>query len=385
MRRVLTWAVILIAAAAGALALAGWYLSDELLRTGPQDGPEAEVPLAEVDPDRGLVRLAADAGELTELRTVGLVTDGALLLLHGPPQDDPADDTTERRADLLDGSWPEAGELAHLAVDTFAGSPDATLGIPLETVGVPSELGDLPAWRVVPPGAASEDTWTVIVNGTGSTRAEGNRLLPTLRRLRLPSLSISLRNSPDAPATPDGLNRFGTTEWRDLQAALDHLDEVEDARRFVLVGLGQGAASALEFLRRSDDADAVDAAVLISPLVSLDAVWANQIRDRGLPEPMVAPLLETTRRISQLRAELPRDAAEHLQDLDELPAELPMLVTHGEADAVFPVEPTRELAEGLGEQVAYEEYRSVGHLQEWNADPERFEEDLYTFLDRVVR
>lgn len=385
MRRVLTWAVILSTVAAGVLALAGWYLSDELLRTGPSGGHEADIPLADVDPERGLVRLAADAGELTELQTVGLVTDGALLVLHGPAEDDPDDGTTERRAELLDGAWPQAGELAHLAVDTFAGAPDATLGIPLESVTVASETGELPAWRVMPPGAASEDTWTVIVTGAGSTRAEGNRLLPTLRRLRLPSLSISVRNAPDAPSTPDGFNRYGATEWRDLQAALDHLEEVEEARRFVLVGLGQGGASTLEFLRRSDDVDAVAATVLISPLVSLDAAWERQIRARGLPEPLVDPLLATTRRISELRADLAHDAVEHHSNLDELPGELPMLITHGEADKVHPVEPVRALAERLGEQATYAEYPEVGHLQEWNADPERFEEELRTFLDRVVR
>lgn len=381
MQRVLTWAVILLVVAAGALGLAGWYYSDEVLRVPTASPVERDVPLADVDPERGMVTLAADAGDLVELDLVGLATDTALLKLNGPAHVDADDGLARRRAVLLDGEWPEPGELGGAVLDTFAGKPDAMLGIPLETVSIPGDRGQLPGWRVVPRKTPTDDLWVVVVHSRGSTPTEGNRLQPTLAELRLPSLTVSVRNDPGAYAEPDGFSRFGHTEWRDVQAAVDHLREVEGARRFVLAGFGQGASSSLEFLRRSPDGDDVAAAVLVSPLVSLDAALELRAQTAGVPGPLATPLVHATRWVSQWRADLPRDAAEHLDHLDALPDELPMLLTHGTADRRVPVEASREFAEQLGEQVTYEEYEGVDHLREWNADRDRFEEDLQQFLE----
>ena len=384
MRRVLTWAAILLVVAIGALGLASWYFSDEVLPVPVAARVDPDVPLADVDPDRGVVTLGADTGDLVDLDIVGLSTDSGLLMLNGPARVDAEGHLTERRAVLLEGEWPEPGELAGVALDTFAGKPDAMLGIPLETVSIPGDIGRLPGWRVMPHGAALEDTWVVIVHSRGASRTEGNRLQPTLEQLRLPSLTVSVRNDPGAHAEPDRFSRFGDTEWRDVQAAVDHLREVEEAEHLVLIGFGQGASTSLTFLRRSADADDVVAAVLISPLVSLNASLDVRAREAGVPGPLVPPLVHATRWVSQLRADLPRDAAEHLDHLDDLPDDLPMLVTHGTADRTVPVEASREFASQLDEQVVLEEYEGVGHLREWNADPHRFDEDLRAFLTAHV-
>lgn len=380
MRRVLTWVVILLIVSVGALGLASWYFSEEVLPVPVARSVDLDVPLADVDPDRGLVTLAADAGDLVELDIVGLTTDSGLLKLNGPARIDVDDGVTERRAVLLDGHWPEPGELGGAALDTFAGKPDAMLGIPMESVSIPGEIGRLPGWRVVPHGATLENTWVVIVHNRGTSRTEGNRLQPALEGLRLPSLTISVRNDPGAHSEPDRFSHFGYREWQDVQAAVTHLREVEDAERFVLVGFGQGASTSLAFLRRSPEAHDVTATVLVSPLVSLNASLDVQAREAGVPGPLVPPLVHGTRWVTQLRADLPRDAAEHLDHLDDLPDDVPMLITHGTDDRTMPVEAARELADRLDDQAILEEYEGVGHMREWNTDPDRFDEDLRTFL-----
>jgi uncharacterized protein len=295
-----------------------------------------------------------------------------------------SDGQVVRHAELLTGDWPSAGDRAAPMVDTFAGDPAETLGLPYDTVEVHGELGALPAWRVVPKGADRAGPWVVFVHGRGAHKAEGNRILALAEELGLPSLSISIRGDADAAQDPDGYGRYGDTEWEDLQAAVDHLGAIEDAERFVLVGYSQGASIVLTFLRRSPDAHAVDAAVLVSPLVSLEATLELQAAERGIPDPLIAPLLATTRWISAWRADLDFDRLEHVDALDELPRDLPMFVTHGDADRSIPVEPTRRFADGLTDQVTYLEYEGAGHVREWNVDREGFEAELIAFLTQVL-
>ena len=382
MRRRLLWGASVLALGSLLFVGAGWYYSEELL-PAPQPGHQPfELSVTEVDSTQGRITIGTDDPDVADLETVGVVTETGLLLLDGVMENG-ADGGIERQAALLDGEWPSPGDLAAVAVDTFAGPPDATLGLPSETVAVPGEHGNLPAWRVVPRRADTDDAWVVIVHGRGGAQADGNRILPTLDDLRLPSLSVTVRNDPGAPPDPDGFGRFGEVEWEDLQAAIDHLKDVEEAERIVLVGYSQGASTSLTFLRRSPDASMVDAAILVSPLISLDATLESQARDEGVPGPLVTPLLVSTRLVSSVRADLPTDAAEHLDGLDELP-DVPMLVTHGDADTTVPVEPTRRFVDQLGDQVTYEEYPGVEHVREWNADRQRFESDLRGFLDEHV-
>ncbi len=382
MRRLLLWGVSMLALASVVFVGAGWYYSEELLTASRPEEPPFQLSVTDVDMTQGRITIETDDPDVKDLETVGLRTEAGLILLDGVMENSP-DGGIERQAALLDGEWPSPGDPAGVAVDTFAGPPDETLGLPSETVAVPGELGELPAWRVVPRRADTDDVWVVIVHGRGGAQTEGNRLLPTLDEMRLPSLSVALRNDPGAPVDPDGFGRFGEAEWEDLQAAVDHLKEVEQAERIVLVGYSQGASTTLTFLRRSPDVPMVDAAILVSPLISLDATLDLQARDRGVPGPLVPPLLVSTRLVSSIRADLPTDGAEHLDAVDDLP-DVPMLVTHGDSDSTVPVGPTRRFVDRLGDQVVYEEYPGVEHVREWNADPQRFEADLREFLDEHV-
>lgn len=379
MRKVLAWSVaaVLLLAVLG-LGAGGWYYSDQLLPAPLPPDPEYVVEVAAVDPDAGIITLGVNDGDLVDLETVGLRTEAGLLLLEGDVEAAAAGVT--REATLLTGDWPSPGDLAAPTIDTFAGDPATTLGLPYETITIPSDLGPLPAWRVVPNGADAAGTWVVLIHGRGGALSEGNRTLSAVYDLGLPTLTISVRNDPDAAADPDGFGRYGATEWEDLQAAVDHLVQVEGAERLVLVGYSQGGSISLSFLRNSPDAALVEAGVLISPLVSLPATLELQASNRGIPDPVIPPLLFATGIVSQLRAGLDVGAVDHLAAVDELPSDLPLLVTHGTADTTVPIEPSRALARELPDTVRFEEYAGVDHVREWNADRVRFESDLAEFL-----
>lgn len=378
MRRFLVWSIVcVLVVSLTAWGAGGWYYSDQLLSAPVAEDPEFTVAVLASDEHSGTVELEAPDGDLADLGHIGFRTPEGLLLLGGEVEY--GNGSVIRRGELLTGEWPTVGEHGAPAVDAFAGDPAETLGLPFDTVQVPSALGPLPAWRVVPMGKNRDSTWVVIVHGRGAHKAEGNRALAVATEVGLPALSISIRNDPEAASDPDGFGRYGDVEWEDVQAAIEHLEQVEGAERFVLVGFSQGASLALTFLRRSPDAAKVTGAVLVSPLISLDETLQLQAEQRGIPSPLISPLLSSTRWVSTWRAGIDFDRLEHLDGLDELP-DVPMLVTHGDADATTPIEPTRRFAQALGEQVTYIEFEGAGHVREWNLDRERFEAALEGFL-----
>ena len=400
MRRVVDRLVVLLLAVAllavVGFGVGGWYYSDQLLLVPVPEPPAYDVPIVDVDLlDHGWApepaaaptevageparfELATTEGALVELETVGLRTEDGLVVLDGNAE--VGTSSTVRAGTSIAGETPAGGELGDVTIDTYAGDPLTVLGMPYDLVQVPADLGPLPAWRTAPPETESDDPWVVIVHGRGADKQQGNRVLATTYQLGLPNLSISLRNDPGAPPAPHGYGQYGATEWEDLQAAVDHLQAVEGAERFILVGYSQGGSVVLSFLRRSPDAELAERAVLVSPLVSLYETLELQAQERDIPDPLIPPLLTATRWISTFRSGLDFSQVEHLERIGEIPDDVELLVTHGDADRTVPVGPSRELAAALPRQVTYEEYAGVGHVREWNADRDRFDAELRAFL-----
>lgn len=380
-RAAITVVAGLVLSALAAIGIGGWYYSDELLAVPDATAVTDQVTLTQVDPERGLITLDIQHGDAVELATVGLQTPEAALLLEGPARH--TEHGVIRAATLMDGEWPRPGATAQTDADTFPGSPGEVLGFPSDEIDVEGELGILPAWRVIPAGDV-DDVWAVIVHGRGARRSQGNRLLSTLDELRIPSLAISMRNDPGVASPEDGYGRYGDTEWRDLDAAIDHLVAAEGAERFVLVGYSQGASTAMTFLRRSDHAPRVIGSVYVSPLVSLHETLELQARQRDIPGFVIPPLLTATKWISSARAGIDFDGLEHHRHVERMPDDIPTLITHGTADTEVPPQPSRWLADALGDDALFVEYPGADHVREWNDDRTRFEDDFASFLSAEV-
>lgn len=360
------------------LAGGGWHYSDMVLQADGDDAVRAVHRVTAVDPEAGEVSLQVSDDDDVLLARVGLVGEETALLATGPARR--RGDVVIRTVELLDGEWPAVGTELTTDIDAFPGDPATTVGVPFDTVEVPAPLGMFPAWRTIPAHANTTGTWAVIVHGRDGTRSAGNRLLPTLKELGLPALSVSVRNDPGAPADHAGYRYLGTREWEELTAAVEHLRQVEGADEVVLIGLAEGAATVLAFLRHAPAASAVGGAVLVSPLVSLPDAVTHHLASQGVPASVAPTLASTALRIASWRSGV---------DLTELeyhhiaaPTDLPALIVHGDADQVIPHEPSLELAERWGAQLSV--YPDTGHLREWNSDPERFDTELSAFLSGVV-
>ena len=370
--------------AAVLLGGAGWYYAGEIHagalavdRTPPAAVDDTLVE--SVDGDRAVLRRTDEPGDDDPLRrpdTYGLVWDGGAGVVSGPPEVRD-DGSVVRFLDVVDGEPPAPGTPADLRSDVWT-DPRAAHGADFEEVGVPCLDGTCPAWLV--PGTGP--TWMVFVHGKGGTRTEGLRALGPAVDAGLPSLLISYRNDEGAPADPSGEYRYGDTEWRDLEAAVDFATGA-GAERVVLFGASMGGGIVAAFLERSDRADVVAGVVLDSPMLDLDATVDHGAAQRELPVIGALPgtLTSVAEWIAGRRYHLDWEAVDHL------PAgwlDVPALVFHGTADDTVPVSITDELAGGQPGRVQVVRVPGAGHVRSWNADRRGYERRESAFLACVT-
>jgi uncharacterized protein len=365
---------------AGAAGL-GWFYSSVLLDTST----------SRVLPERVL---AAGGGTVTLMATrltlqpgtwgLRWVTDtGDRLAVIGPVEAVRGRSGRRRPAEvvrpLLAGPVPEPGTAAVLDAGPFDPDPRAR-DLPFEDVDVPGPLGDYPAWFVPGNGGAWGDVWVVLVHGRGGSRREALRVLPALHARGHPQLVVTYRNDVGAPASPDGYQHLGDTEWEDVAAAVRYARD-RGARRVVLFGWSMGGAVTGALLDRSPEAAAVGAVIWDAPLVDWHATLRQQARNRRLP-PGLSPLASL---VASRRIGIDFDRF----DLRRHPPTVrpPTLVVHSTGDTAVPASASRALvaaAPELGWPMRYLEVPDVEHTASWNADPAAYERAVTSFLDEVL-
>jgi pimeloyl-ACP methyl ester carboxylesterase len=271
---------------------------------------------------------------------------------------------------------PRHGTLApgtKARVDTYAydGDPRSALGLTFDDVRVHDQLGDFPAWYV--PAARADGTWFVFVHGHDGSRGESLRYLRTLHGAGMPVLVPTYRNDVGAPASPDGVDHLGGTEWQDVDAAvhwaLDH-----GARDVVLGGWSMGGAVALQVADRSAVAGRIRGLVLDSPVVDWRDVFSGQGSVRGLP----APETDLAMWVAERRYGLDLDRLDWVGRSADL--KVPTLVVASDADDYVPDGPAKRLAAARPDLVTLDLVPGAGHTQAWNLDPAGYERRLAKWL-----
>ena len=283
------------------------------------------------------------------------------------------EDTVTREYAPLEGGL-QVGGLVRFDKFAFPGDPERAHDIAFGEVTFASPLGELAAWRV----DGADDTWAVFVHGKSANRREALRMMPVTVDAGLPSLAITYRNGPGAPADPSGYYQYGRTEWEDLEAAVEYAVS-EGANDVVLVGYSMGGAIVVSFLMQSPSAGRVAGVILDSPVLDLSAAIDLGAERRGLP----GFLTNIARVITSMRFDVDWDALDYLGRADELA--VPILLFHGDGDTQVPQRTSEALAERRPDLVTYEAFDGAAHVGAWNADPERYEEAVAAFLERVAR
>ncbi|CAK7285667.1 Alpha/beta hydrolase family protein [Streptomyces misionensis JCM 4497] len=366
-------AVTAVLAAGMASVAAGRLASDAALKTTGSRPLPTEPRLTVHGTAAGQITLTRDLASLRP-GSYGLAGDGSHAVV-GPVLADtrPTADTVVRRLDRVTHGTLAPGDPVWLTPNLYVGNPRTALGLDHTDVDVPGELGPLPAWFL--PG--SRDVWVIAVHGLGTTREHAMNLMGFLNGRHLPVLALAYRGDLGAPRPADGLNHFGETEWRDLDAAIHHAVR-HGARRVVLLGWSTGATMALRAAEHSAMRDHIAGLVLDSPVLSWEATLRALARARHTPP----PLLPLAVRAAQGRAGLHADRVAEITDPERLT--VPTLIIHGPGDRVAPWEFSRMLAERRPDRVALHTVPGAPHAAMWNPDPKEYEERLRRFLTPLM-
>ena len=373
-RRVAVGLGVLVLLLLMALLAVGWYYADQILDGALVLEDEAdtyEVEVTAVGGGRITLRSTTGADIADEPETIGLASPGGYARAGSTLSS--TDDTVTREYAAVEGGL-RMGGLVRFDRSAFPGDPERAHGIAFDAATFAAPLGELAAWHV----DGEDDTWAVFVHGKGGDRREALRMMPVMVEAGLPSLAITYRNDPGAPADPSSYYQYGRTEWEDLEAAVEYALS-QGANDVVLVGYSMGGGIVASFLTRSPLADRVAGAILDSPMLDFGGTIDLAAEERGLP----GILTGVAKVITSLRFDVDWDALDYLGRADELSA--PILLFHGDGDTRVPQRTSEALAQGRPDLVTYEAFDGAPHVGAWNADPERYEEAVAAFLERVAR
>ena len=296
----------------------------------------------------------------------------------------PAEQTVLREVEAV-----YSGDLTTARRGYWSGAvhPDpAAIGLPAEEVRIEVDGGTAPAWLVraapaadtaadTPGGRPLSDVWAIMVHGRGATRQEGLRAVRVARDLGLSSLLISYRNDGLAPSAEDGRYGLGSTEWRDVEAAISYALE-QGAREVVLFGWSMGGAICLQTADLSRYHHLIRAMVLDAPVINWVNVLAHHAELNRIPSAVgrYGQLMMSHRlgrRLTGLAAPVDLKAMDWVSRAVEL--RTPTLILHSVDDEYVPYGPSADLAEKNPEMVTFETFNTARHTKEWNVDPERWE------------
>jgi pimeloyl-ACP methyl ester carboxylesterase len=357
------WALVMLLASVWMATGVAWQYADNVVKVG--HGVAYDLTATLVAPDR--VRLPAQADALWPGRWE-LAWDGGHAEM-GPI-------VSRAHGFVVRTFTPRQGTLApgtpaRVDVYLYEGDPRSAAGLAFEDVRVHEQLGDFPAWYL--PAGDARTTWFVFVHGHNGKRTESLRYLKALHAAGMPVLVPTYRNDLEAPASPDGMNHLGDTEWQDVSAAI-HWALDHGARDVVLGGWSMGGTVALQAADRSDVANRVRGIVLDSPVLTWGEVLQSQAAMNGLPavDAQVAIVLLRLRYgIDVHRFDWPARS----RDL-----KVPVLIIHSDSDAYISDAPAKELAAERPDLVTLALIPGAGHTQGWNVDPARYERHLTAWL-----
>lgn len=363
-------------------ALAGYFARQVV--TPSRAHAEDVAILAVVQTPSGLEVILPATAQTTVAGTYSLFFDGGRghARIGGITSFTPAEGTIARRVEHV-----YSGNLATAVRGRWSGvvySAPSDVGFEATDVDVAVEAGSAPAWLV--PGTHRAGTWAVMVHGRGADRTEALRAIPAVVGQGLTAMLVSYRNDGLAPAATDQRYGLGTTEWRDVEAAIDYA-LAHGARDIVLFGWSMGGAIALQVADKSRHRRRIQALVLDGPVVDWIDVLGHHARVNRIPA-SVGRLGQwmlsngAGRRITGLAAPVNLKDLNWVSRADHL--RVPTLILHSEDDDFVPVGPSAEIAELNPAMVTFVRFTQARHTHEWNVDPDRWESTVAHWLSGVM-
>lgn len=277
----------------------------------------------------------------------------------------------------------QVGEEAQLTSDaTFSGwyfdrPEQLQLDYRPELIG--TSLGPCPAW--IFPG---DDTWVIQIHGRGAQRAETLRAVPVMHRHGFTTMAVSYRNDGEAPRSRSGTYGLGTTEWRDVDAALGYAKR-HGAKQIILMGWSMGGAIALQTMLHSTYRHLITGIILESPVVDWKNVLAFQAQLNRVPRQLGEMAVATLQ--NEWGAKAAGSDPIHFDTLDMVAQAadltLPILILHSDDDGFVPADASHALAAARPDLVQMETFTTARHTKLWNYDQLRWENAISGWLDAL--
>lgn len=277
------------------------------------------------------------------------------------------------------------GEESRLSADaSFSGwyyDDPAQLHVPYSAELIGSGVGPCPAWLF--PAAGETDTWVVQIHGRGTTRAECLRAVPVFRDLGITSLLVSYRNDGEAPRSRTGTYGLGSTEWRDVEAAIGFARR-NGARNIILMGWSMGGAIALQLALTSAHRSLIRAVVLESPVIEWKVVLDYQARLQGVPSTIAGLAIKALGAgwgtpFTRTGSPIPFDRLDIVSRAQEL--RQPMLILHSDDDGFVPSDASHALAAARPDLVTMQTFHEARHTKLWNYDQDRWTRTIMEWVE----
>ena len=292
-----------------------------------------------------------------------------------------AEDATSVKRKLLTHIGPDTRISADAAFSGWYFDHAEELHLPFTSELIGSAVGPCPAW-LFPSGDGG--TWVIQVHGRGTTRAECLRAVPVFHALGITSLLVSYRNDGEAPRSRSGTYGLGSTEWRDVDAAIGFARR-RGARRIVLMGWSMGGAIALQLELSSAHRDAIAGVILESPVIDWRVVLGYQARQLKLPAAVTGLAIgalqtEWATPMTGAGAAIPFDRLDAVSRAAEL--RHPILILHSDDDGFVPSDASHDLVVARPDLVEMQIFEVARHTKLWNYDQERWSESIRGWLHR---
>ena len=264
------------------------------------------------------------------------------------------------------------GDSVSLERSAFPHDPLAAHGLQYEDVVIPAPLGSIGAWHI----NADSDVWAVLVHGRTSNRETSLKILDDLADLEVHSLTIDYRNDVNAPASKSGYYDYGTTEWEDVEAAVQYaLDNGAD--KILLFGYSMGGGIVTNYQLRSDLAGHTAGMFLDAPMLNFGRTLDKGAEERGVP----APITFFAKLFTNMRFGINWSELDFLSRAEELT--VPIMLVHSDIDDTVPIETSIEFAAALPSLVEFHTFSDVPHVASWNGYSDEYESLLRGFVERV--
>jgi len=275
------------------------------------------------------------------------------------------------------------GDLEHARVGRVSGwyylGPEE-LGHPVASVEINTQRGSAPAWLFEAPQQSAR--WAIHVHGRGTKRQECLRAVDVFRASGFTNLVVSYRNDGDAPNSADGRYGLGSTEWHDVDAAIEYAI-ANGATQIVLAGWSMGGAIVLQTVTQSSHASAVVGLVLDSPVVDWVDTLEYQAGVMRLPAMLTRAALGTLAapwagRFTGLAAPIDLAVMDFVTRADFLT--VPVLLMHSDDDGFVPPNASRALAAARSDIVTFVPFQIARHTKLWNFDSDRWNQVVGDWL-----